>query len=99
MTAVGDYMFTVNAMDSLQGTVLATYAKNQGYENAYLLTSPDTDYTQMLPRFFAVVFEDKGGRIVVAKAPFPSASRTSAPEVTKIRNSSPAPDVIMTAGI
>ncbi len=95
-TAVGDYMFTVNAMDSLQGSVLATYAMSQGYENAYLLTSPDTDYTQMLPRFFAISFESKGGKIV-GESTFSFGQQDFSAEVTKIRTTTPAPDVIMTA--
>jgi branched-chain amino acid transport system substrate-binding protein len=95
-TAVGEWMFTVNVMDNLQGTVLATYAREQGYQNAYLLTSPDTDYTKMLPQFFATVFQNKGGTIV-GESTFSFGQQDFSAEITKIRNLSPQPDVIMTA--
>jgi len=95
-TAVGDWMFTVNVMDNLQGTVLATYAREQGYQNAYLLTSPDTDYTKMLPQFFATVFQNKGGTIV-GESTYSFGQQDFSAEITKIRNLSPQPDVIMTA--
>lgn len=95
-TAVGDWMFTVNVMDNLQGTVLATYAREQGYQNAYLLTSPDTDYTKMLPQFFATVFRNKGGTIV-GESTYSFGQQDFSAEITKIKNLSPQPDVIMTA--
>ncbi|MEX0809265.1 MAG: ABC transporter substrate-binding protein [Dongiaceae bacterium] len=95
-TAVGTYMFTVNVMDNLQGAVLAIHAREQGYQNAYLLSSAGTDYTKMLPQFFATAFQNKGGTIV-GESSFTFGQQDFSAEVTAIRNTSPAPDVIMTA--
>ncbi|TDQ83843.1 amino acid/amide ABC transporter substrate-binding protein (HAAT family) [Dongia mobilis] len=93
---VGDYMFANYTADNLQATALADYALEQGYKNALVLLSRDTPYTEMLPRYFATVFEKKGGT-VAATLEFKMGQQDFSAEVTKIKELSPAPDVVMTA--
>lgn len=93
---VGDYMFANYTADNLQATALADYALEQGYKNALVLLSRDTPYTEMLPRYFATVFEKKGGT-VAATLEYKMGQQDFSAEVTKIKELSPAPDVVMTA--
>jgi branched-chain amino acid transport system substrate-binding protein len=61
--AVGDLLFQIYPSDNLQGTVLAKFAREQGYHSAYILLSPATSYTEKLPLYFAEAFEDgRAGR-------------------------------------
>lgn len=94
--AVGDMMFQVYPSDNLQAAVLAAYAREQGYGNAYVLLSPDTPYTEKLPLYFAEAFEKMGGT-VVAQGTYAFGQQDFSAEVTNIRNLSPQPDVIMTS--
>jgi len=94
--AVGPYMFSNYTADNLQGTVLASYAREQGYENAYILLSRDTPYTEKLPEYFGEAFEAMGGT-VVAVGEYTMGQQDFSAEVTKIRALDPAPDVIQTS--
>src|SRR3972149_4908621 len=58
---VGDYMFGSWYGDNVTGYVLARYARDLGYETAYLHLSPDTTYTNDLPENFGRAFEALGG--------------------------------------
>ncbi|HEX9044861.1 MAG TPA: ABC transporter substrate-binding protein [Candidatus Limnocylindrales bacterium] len=93
--SVGDYMFMSVFGDNTQTTALATYAINTGYKTAYQLCSPDSSYTSKSCDYFATVFEKKGGQIV-GRGSFTLGAADFSAEVTKIKNLSPAPDVIMT---
>lgn len=93
---VGDYMFNLKTADNLQAAVLAQYARDQGYTNAYVLLSPDTPYTEALPRYFIEVFEKKGGN-VAAIGTYSFDQQDFSAEVTAIRALTPPPDVIMTS--
>ncbi len=94
--AVGPYMFSNYTADNLQGAVLAQYAREQGYENAYILLSRDTPYTEKLPEYFGEAFEDMGGN-VVAVGEYTIGQQDFSAEVTKITGLDPAPDVIQTS--
>lgn len=94
--AVGPYMFSNYTADNLQATVLASYAREQGLENAYVLLSRDTPYTEKLPEYFAQVFAEMGGT-VVAIGEFTIGQQDFSAEVTNIKGLDPQPDVIMTA--
>jgi branched-chain amino acid transport system substrate-binding protein len=94
--AVGPYMFSNYTADNLQGTVLAGYARDQGYENAYVLLSRDTPYTEKLPEYFAEVFANEGGN-VVAIGEYTMGQQDFSAEVTNIKGLDPQPDVIMTS--
>lgn len=93
--SVGDFMFMSVFGDNTQTTALADYATEQGYKNAYLLCSPDSSYTSKSCDYFATVFEAKGGTIA-GRGSFTLGAADFSAEVTKIKNLSPAPDVIMT---
>lgn len=94
--AVGPYMFSNYTADNLQGAVLAGYAREQGYENAYILLSRDTPYTEKLPEYFAEAFESMGGS-VVAVGEYTMGQQDFSAEVTKIKSLEPSPDVIQTS--
>lgn len=91
----GDYMFANFPGDNVQATVSATYAAEQGYKTAYILYSPDTQYTT-LPLYFADVFKATGGK-VVGQTTYAIGQQDFSAEVTKIKAASPAPEVIMTS--
>ncbi|MEA2782472.1 MAG: branched-chain amino acid transport system substrate-binding protein [Rhodospirillaceae bacterium] len=93
---VGPYMFSNYTSDNLQGTALAGYAIQQGYKAALILVSRDTPYTHKLPEYFAKVFEAKGGKLL-GTVEFKMGQQDFSAEVTKIKQVSPAPDVIMTS--
>ena len=59
--AVGDMMFSTYPTDNLQASALASYAYEQQFRKAYLLTSPDSSYTAKLPEYFAQAFAKQGG--------------------------------------
>lgn len=91
----GDFMFANFPGDNVQATVSAAWAREQGYENAYILYSPDTQYTT-LPLYFADVFEALGGT-VAARGTYVFGQQDFSAEITKIRTLDPPVDVIMTA--
>ncbi len=94
--AVGSYMFSNYTADNLQGTVLAQYAREQGYENAYILLSRDTPYTEKLPEYFGEAFVAMGGT-VVAVGEYTMGQQDFSAEVTNIKSLDPQPDVIQTS--
>ncbi len=94
--AVGPYMFSNYTADNIQGAVLAQYAREQGYENAYVLLSRDTPYTEKLPEYFAEAFENAGGN-VVAVGEYTMGQQDFSAEVTNIKGLDPQPDVIQTS--
>lgn len=94
--SVGDYMFGTYPADNGQAAVLAKFAHDKGYKNAYVLKSPDSAYTLRLPEYFEEVFKKYGGAIV-AEGNYALKQQDFAAEVTKIKSLNPAPDVIMTA--
>ncbi len=93
---VGAYMFSNYTADNLQAAALADHSQEQGYKTAYVLLSPDTPYTQRLPEYFIVAFENKGGK-VLGVSEYAMGQQDFSAEVTKIANMDPKPDVIMTS--
>lgn len=94
--AVGDYMFGNYPADNVQAAVLANHAREQGFQRAYILKSPDSAYTLKLPEYFAESFKAKGGEIL-GEGTYSMGQQDFGAEVTKIRALDPAPDVIMTS--
>lgn len=94
MTGNG-YIFANAVTDNVQGAAQAEYAWGQGYKNAYLLRSPDIEYTQM-PQYFAQAFKKLGGAIV-GESLYALNQPDFSAEVTKIKGLSPQPDVIVTS--
>lgn len=92
----GDGFIFANAVtDNVQGAAQAEYAWGQGFKNAYLLRSPDIEYTQM-PLYFAEAFKKLGGN-VVGESIYALSQPDFSAEVTKIKQLSPQPDVIVTS--
>jgi branched-chain amino acid transport system substrate-binding protein len=93
---VGDFMFSNWYGDNVTGYVLANYARELGYETAYLHLSPDTAYTQKLPEYFAEAFEEAGGR-VLGQENYAIDQQDFSASVTRLQNLDPKPDVIFTS--
>jgi len=91
----GDYMFANFPGDNVQATVSAEWAHKQGFKVAYILYSPDIQYTT-LPLYFGDVFKALGG-VVASEGSYSMGQQDFSAEVTKIKSLSPAPDVIMTS--
>ncbi len=91
----GEYMFANFPGDNVQATVSATWAHEQGYQNAYIIYSPDSQYTTM-PLYFAEVFEKLGGTMLGQDTHTIGQPDFSA-IATRIAALSPQPDVIMTS--
>ena len=94
MTGQG-FIFANAVTDNVQGAAQAEYAYGQGYRNAYLLRSPDIEYTQM-PLYFKEAFEKLGGK-VIGESIYQLNQPDFSAEVTKIKAMSPQPDVIVTS--
>ena len=91
----GDYVFANFPGDNVQATVSAEWAHGEGFENAYVLYSPDTQYTTM-PLYFADVFEALGGTVVGSDT-YTLGQQDFSAIATRIRALDPAPDVVMTS--
>lgn len=91
----GDFMFANFPGDNVQATVSAQWAVDQGMKNAYVLYSPDTQYTT-LPLYFSDVFKALGGT-VAGQGTYVIGQQDFSAEVTKIKAMDPPVDVIMTA--
>ena len=64
--AVGgnDWYFRVCFLDPFQGTVMASYAWDQGYTKAAIISQNGDDYSTGLAAYFKIAFEKLGGQIV-----------------------------------
>ncbi len=91
----GDYMFANFPGDNVQATVSAEWSYKQGHKVAYILYSPDSQYT-MLPLYFGDVFKKLGGTIA-GEGIYSMGQQDFSAEVTKIKALKPPPDVIMTS--
>jgi branched-chain amino acid transport system substrate-binding protein len=94
--SVGDYMFSNFPGDNFQAWAAARYAREQGYETAYVLKSPDTAYTNKLPEYFIEAFEKQGGK-VLGVSDYTLGQQNFGAVVTRIEKLDPPPDVIETA--
>jgi len=95
LTQVGEHVFGSYPSDNQQGAVLAAYARDQGFENVYLVKSPDSAYTLGGPEYFGEAFEALGGNIVGTSNYSLNQPDFSA-IVTTIKAAEPTPDVIVT---
>ena len=91
----GDFMFANFPGDNVQATVSAEWAYGEGFRNAYILYSPDTQYTT-LPLYFSDVWKVLGGT-VAGEGTYVMGQQDFSAEVTKIKALNPPVDVIMTA--
>ena len=91
----GDYMFSNFPGDNVQATVSAQWAWDQGHRSAYIIYSPDTQYTTM-PLYFAEVFEKLGGTMA-GQATNTIGQQDFSAIATNVAALDPQPDVIMTS--
>lgn len=64
VTLGNDYYFRVCFLEPFQGTVMATYAWEQGYTKAALISQNGDDYSTGLAAYFKLAYEKLGGEIV-----------------------------------
>ncbi|WP_069300571.1 ABC transporter substrate-binding protein [Neptunicoccus sediminis] len=91
----GDYMFANFPGDNVQATVSAAWAQEQGHDTAYIIYSPDSQYTTM-PLYFAEVFEKMGGT-VLGQDTHSIGQQDFSAIATRIAALPEQPDVIMTS--
>ncbi|APX15887.1 ABC transporter substrate-binding protein [Phaeobacter inhibens] len=91
----GDFMFANFPGDNVQATVSAEWAHQQGHKSAYIIYSPDSQYTTM-PLYFADVFKALGGEMLGEDTHSIGQQDFSA-IATRIAALNPQPDVIMTS--
>lgn len=91
----GDFMFANFPGDNVQATVSAEWAWGEGNKSAYIVYSPDSQYTTM-PLYFADVFEALGGTMLGQDTHSIGQQDFSA-IATRIAALDPQPDVIMTS--
>ena len=91
----GDYVFANFPGDNVQATVSASWAHEQGLDTAYILYSPDSQYTTM-PLYFADVMKALGGE-VVGEATYNIGQPDFSAIATQIAALDPAPKVVMTS--
>ena len=91
----GDYVFANFPGDNVQATVSASWAFEQGHKTAYILYSPDSQYTSM-PLYFADVMKALGGD-VVGEATYNIGQPDFSVIATQIAALGSQPDVIMTS--
>jgi branched-chain amino acid transport system substrate-binding protein len=89
------YIFANAVTDNVQGAAQAAYAYKAGYRKAFLLQSHDIEYT-MMPSYFAEAFKKLGGT-VVGEGDYALGQPDFSAIVTKIKEMSPQPDVIVTS--
>lgn len=91
----GDYVFANFPGDNVQATVSASWAFEQGMKTAFILYSPDSQYTTM-PLYFADVMKSLGGE-VLGEATYNIGQPDFSAIATQIAALDPAPDVVMTS--
>ncbi len=95
LTQVGPHVFGSYPADNQQATVLAGYAREQGFERVWLVKSPDSAYTLGGPEYFGEAFTALGGS-VVGESNYSLNQPDFSAIVTTIQGAETAPDVIVT---
>ena len=62
--ALGDKQFTMSMWNTTMSAAAAQYAKEQGWQTAYVVTDDFIQYTKDLGEYFIVAWKDLGGTIV-----------------------------------
>jgi branched-chain amino acid transport system substrate-binding protein len=94
-TVGGAKAYMVAFGDNAQAAAAAEYAAKQNAKTAYVLGSPDSEYTSGLAKYFEDAFTQAGGTIIGTDT-FSIGQQDFGPQVTKIANLDPKPDVIYT---
>lgn len=95
LTQVGPHVFGSYPADNQQAAVLAEYAREQGFENVWLVKSPDSAYTLGGPEYFGSAFEALGGS-VVGQSEYSLNQPDFSAIVTTINSNDTTPDLIVT---
>lgn len=96
-TTLGDYVFSANAGSDVEGTTGAAWAREQGWEKAYLLQDESIEYTKSAGKYFAAAFEELGGTVVGRDA-FPGGDNVNiSSQATRLKNLSDQPDFVYVA--
>lgn len=95
LTQVGTHVFGSYPADNQQATVLATYARDSGFEKVWLVKSPDSAYTLGGPEYFGTAFSSLGGE-VVGESNYTLSQPDFSAIVTTIKAADPQPDLIVT---
>jgi len=61
--ALGDKQFTMSMWNTTMGAAAAQYAREQGWQTAYVVTDDFIQYTKDLGEYFSQAWEDGGGTI------------------------------------
>ncbi len=100
VTSGNEWYFRTCFLDPFQGTVMANYAIQNGYETAAVITQLGDDYSSGLGSFFKSAFEKLGGTIV-AEEQFQTNQSDFKAILTNIKSANPdiifAPSSITTA--
>ncbi|WP_420583861.1 ABC transporter substrate-binding protein [Ruegeria sp.] len=95
LTQVGPHVFGSYPADNQQAAVLAGYARDQGFENVWLVKSPDSAYTLGGPEYFGEAFGALGGN-VVGESNYSLNQPDFSAIVTTIQGAETPPDLIVT---
>jgi branched-chain amino acid transport system substrate-binding protein len=90
---IGPLAFSVSEGTATQGATGAEFALEQGWKTAYLFRDVGTEYSKSWCDNFAEVFQAQGGEIV-GEDTFQPTDETVAPQVSRLKTTSPPPDVI-----
>ncbi|HET6998897.1 MAG TPA: ABC transporter substrate-binding protein [Solirubrobacterales bacterium] len=61
---VGDFQFMNVYGTEVEGQGMAEFAIDQGYKNAYIMTSHDIEYTESMMEAAAETYEERGGNVL-----------------------------------
>ena len=81
---------------NLQTAQIAAIAQKKGYRNAYILTDPGILYIKQITKYFTKAAALRGIQIVGTDT-FSTGATDFSAQIAKLRQVSPAPDVIVTA--
>jgi len=62
--ALGDKQFTMSMWNTTMGAAAAQYAREQGWDTAYVVTDDFIQYTKDLGQYFVQSFKDQGGTVM-----------------------------------
>lgn len=94
---IGPLAFSVNEGTPTQGVIAADFAISKDYRTAYMLGDTGEDFTRSWCEEFETAFTAQGGEIV-GRDTFTQGDTTVAPQVSRLRTSGAAPDVIGLCG-
>ncbi|MGP1569846.1 MAG: ABC transporter substrate-binding protein [Eubacteriales bacterium] len=102
VTKGNEFYYRVCFLDPFQGKVMATYAKDEGFKTAAVITQNGDDYSTGLVGFFKKSFVEMGGEIVAEETYQTNESDFNA-ILTKIKSANPdcifVPSSINTASL